>query len=130
MRGRNKNCDPKFTSRLVASNDHIFDNFPNKYSVTPSSVSSYRSKMACLSHQSSSMSKPPCNCDMAKGLKQPPLRTGFSLASTGHAGWPQPTRSSFLHVSYDLSTGPWKPKKHLCPSNSRMSRRTVASIQM
>ena len=94
--GKKQACDPKSTSRLVASNDHIFDPFPNKYSVTPSSVSSYRSKMACLSHQSSSMSKPPCNCcDMAKGLKQPPLRTGFSLASTGHAGWPQPTRSSF-----------------------------------
>lgn len=33
MRGRNKNCDPKFTSILIAINYHTFDHLPNKYSV-------------------------------------------------------------------------------------------------
>lgn len=33
VRGRNKNCDPKFTSILIAINYHTFDHLPNKYSV-------------------------------------------------------------------------------------------------
>lgn len=65
--------------------------------------------------QSSSMPKPPCNCcDMAKGLKQPPLRTGFFSASTGHAAWPQPPRYSFLHLftpSYESFNGSVETKE-------------------